>query len=163
MKRGGWFETEISEALKLCKMCYKDNFFYRRILDSGRVGIKVPADFFVIHDGHPCLIECKSTSIKSSFPMANVTPHQIDDLSEANRAGATSLILIKKNKYPAKCYCISIQGYNDICMNLRIQGRKSIRWDSLDSYPQAVPLGKIGTTWDLRPIFTPQNQDQRAP
>ena len=156
MKKGGFFEREVSKSLGLCKDAYGSHFFYRRILDPHAVGMRVPADFMAVYKGACYLFECKSCGIKTSFPLSYVRPGQVEDLSEASDSGCKSIVLIKRTGRPAKVYSMDIRVFLDMKMDSR---KKSIKWGELEDYEGVESLRKIGDCWDLKGLFIQQNQD----
>lgn len=146
---GKVFEYEISSALRVLKDS-KKAFFYRRLLDSARLGIRVPADFLAIHAGKARLFECKSTKNKVSFPFRNVAEHQISDLLEAEEAGAESWLLIKHSCHAPVVYAIPIRFWKAITNDYK---RKSIKWTELDAICEWIISKDTNKNWDLNPLF----------
>ena len=148
-RKGKMFEAEVSKSLKSIESV-EPYFFYRRLLDSARVGMRVPADFLVIHAGKARLFECKSSKQKVSFPFRNVAEHQIFDLLEAEEAGAISWLLIKHSCRKPTVYAIPIKSWIRLIDNPK---RKSITWDDLDKEADTILRKNKDNMWELWSLF----------
>jgi Holliday junction resolvase len=145
--KGKVFEHEISASLKEIAGS-ESYFFYRRLLDSHMPGVRVPADFLVIHAGTPYFLECKSSK-DTSFPIRNVKDTQLQDMNDAEVAGAKSYILIKHSCRSPKVYALRVREWMKLVKGL---DRKSVTWDMLDK--KAVHLLKTEWgTWNLMGLF----------
>ena len=99
------FENEIRKSLQ------KADIWWFRIQDTNdvsrfikqAVAEKQPADFMAVYRSRPILIECKTTRNLTSFPLyygssRSIPSHQVKMAMKAQRHGAVSLILIRRDE-----------------------------------------------------------------
>jgi len=151
--RGKWFEREFAAGLGRLKAKWGDDFFYTRLLDAAGLGPRSIADYMAICHGLTHLIECKSCSIQTSFPFSYMREHQEQSLLEAARAGAVSVVVVKKAMRPAAIYGLDIEIWMDVKERMIEAGRSSVPYSELEK--AGVTLPKVDGEWDLEPIFNP--------
>ena len=99
------FENEIRKSL------HGADCWFFRIQDTNdvskfvkqAVAEKQPADFLAVYRCRPILIECKTTRNLTSFPLyygssRSIPSHQVKMAIKAQRHGAVSLILIRRDE-----------------------------------------------------------------
>lgn len=96
---------------------------------------KVPADFIMIHAGRTIWIECKNTTNLTSFPLANIKPHQLEFGKAIVKAGGEYFFAIQRNQsHHNRAFLVDIDTYLKMRDIVIEKGRKSIKWELFKRY-----------------------------
>ena len=106
---------------------------------------KVASDFICIDNGQTMFVECKSTVNKTSFPVSNIKPHQLEFASKIEEAGGMYSFIIR-HQVPRNSECFIVTLNDIIRLKTANGGRKSIRWEQFkeDPFVKKPPLLKGG-------------------
>lgn len=157
-----YFESEVRNSLEQLKNDYP-TFTYRRLYDTQSFhkihkklfALKQPGDFYAVCNGKFYLMECKSyKGSKTSYPLAYIQPHQIEDLTEFSRCGGRSYFMIcnRNDRRNIITYVVDINDFNRMISGIEDLGKKSIKWCELKRYSM-LPKRLKGGLWDLKSLF----------
>lgn len=148
--RGKAFEREISASLRHLKEHRLTSLFYHRLLDHHSPNaIRTPADFIVVEESTPYLLECKSCSSKTSFPFRLIRKSQLEDLIKASLAEIHCYFLIQKNIPRNKeVYAVRIE---NMSTSIKESSKSSIKWEDLAKISKRIERDE--NVWNLVPIL----------
>lgn len=100
---------------------------------SGKVAKAFPkekgtVDFIGLSHGKSIAFDAKSTNTRTSFPLKNIQPHQLNYLSQHQDQGGLSFILVEFAKQ-REIYLLTIDQLNEWWEQMEAGGRKSIPYD----------------------------------
>jgi recombination protein U len=95
------------------------------IITHGWYDEKSTVDFEGIALGKSVAFDAKETEVKTSFPLDNVKKHQVDYLSQHERLGGISFLIVHFSTIK-ETYIITIQQFNEWWNDSLNGGRKSI-------------------------------------
>jgi len=113
--------------------------FVHRFNDSGywvgrkRMSVPQPADFMLIHNGTPLMLELKSSRHEPSFPIGNIREHQLDSLIDFKCAGGIAGFLIARTSKTRgqTAYYVDVGDYQ---RNILTSPKKStVKWDIIEA------------------------------
>ena len=158
------FENEIRKSLQ------KADIWWFRIQDTNdvsrfikqAVAEKQPADFMAVYRSRPILIECKTTRNLTSFPLyygssRSIPSHQIKMAIKAQRHGAISLILIRRDE-PRNKRVWAITPEQADYLYKKKDG-KSIKWTWFHANAIELVRLKNPIRWNLNKLFEEVNDD----
>ena len=167
-QRGYEFEEKFKESFK---QSFPNGFIYKLIDTHSLEGAKraasnttrgawnkiiipkVPSDYICINNGETIWVECKSTMNKTSLPLTNIKPHQLQFASKIEEAGGRYYFAIR-HQIPRASECFLITLNDIIRLKTENGGRKSIRWEQLreDPFVKRPPLLK-GSKFGIGCLF----------
>ena len=152
------FENEIRKSLKGA------DCWWFRIQDTNDVSKfvkqaiaeKQPADFMAVYRGNPVLLECKTTRNLTSFPLyygssRSIPAHQVKMGLLCQRAGGTSLILIRRDENRNKrAWAITPEQADYL---YKRKDGKSIKWSWFHTNAIELIRLKNPVRWNLNKLF----------
>lgn len=109
-------------------------------------------DLLIIHNSKAIGIECKATNILSSFPFANIKPHQEQSLIEFKSAGGKAFVYIYIKADKNILIYLEIDEYLKLKQEMASKNRKSIPPSRLLELPFLKRKSR-GIPWDLESII----------
>ncbi|QMS85815.1 Holliday junction resolvase RecU [Candidatus Xianfuyuplasma coldseepsis] len=102
---------------------------------------KVPSttDYNGIYQGYYIDFEAKETQNKTSFPLSNIHPHQIEHLMQVAKHGGISFILVYW-KHSDEIYLLEAKHVHNYFIRSK-KGRKSITYDEMQQKGHLIPEG----------------------
>ena len=152
------FENEIRKSLE------KADTWWFRIQDTNDVSRfvkkaiaeKQPADFMAVYRSRPILLECKTTRNLTSFPLyygssRSIPAHQVKMGLLCQRAGGTSLILIRRDENRNKrAWAITPEQADYL---YKRKDGKSIKWSWFHANAIELIRLKNPVRWNLNKLF----------
>ena len=158
------FENEIRKSL------HGADCWFFRIQDTNdvskfvkqAVAEKQPADFLAVYRCRPILIECKTTRNLTSFPLyygssRSIPSHQVKMAIKAQRHGAVSLILIRRDE-PRNKRVWAITPEQADYLYKKKDG-KSIKWTWFHANAIELVRLKNPVRWNLNKLFEEVNDE----
>ena len=152
------FENEIRKSLNGADCWYfriQDTNDISRFVKKA-VAEKCPADFMAVYRMRPVLIECKTTRNLTSFPLyygssRSIQKHQIKMALQAQRHGALSVIIIRRDE-PRNKRAWAITPEQADYLYKKKDG-KSIKWSWF--HANAIELRRLKNPirWNLNELF----------
>ncbi len=145
-RHGYTFEAEIARALKSLRNTYYHKLpdthaFNPRCPSCGRdprlILPKQPADFLVIRNGVPYLVECKSSRNALSYNIKYIRTHQIESAREWEAAGGKYYFAIcRRVPYDMQVYMVPLGGLFQIMA--KMTNKTMVSWEIIEMFSDAV-------------------------
>ncbi len=109
------------------------------VIDKAFYVVPSTTDYNGLYKGSHIDFEAKETSNKTSFPLQNIHPHQIEHLIRIMEHGGISFLLIRFTAHD-ELFLLETKYLKQFYERSKT-GRKSIRLDEFREYGHTIPLG----------------------
>lgn len=169
-QHGYKFESEIGASLEALQD-YGIELYYRKLVDTSLFDIhlfcnhchqkvkhnlvipKSICDYIIVTDSGAHFIECKSSKNQTSFPYANIKPHQLEYGLKINSYDHTTysyLINDRRHRGHYRCHLLSADDLDDLMGHT--DPRVSAKWEEVEHYSLNIPRLEF-SQWDLIPMI----------
>ncbi len=109
------------------------------VIDKAFYVVPSTTDYNGLYKGNHIDFEAKETSNKTSFPLQNIHPHQIEHLIQIMEHGGISFLLVRFTAHD-ELYFLETKYLKEFYERSKT-GRKSIKYEEFKEFGHLVPLG----------------------